>query len=116
MTADRICRASSCTDERACAGGCWWVRIDLCSTCFERDIEAVTTAIADWATAHLWPREPVKLELAGRPITVRCDGREAAVAVIDHLGLPIAWTDPDDAFLMPHYSAAELMPIFGGAQ
>jgi hypothetical protein len=27
------CRQCGCTDERACAGGCWWVEADVCSQC-----------------------------------------------------------------------------------
>ena len=27
------CRVCGCTDTRACEGGCWWVDVDLCSTC-----------------------------------------------------------------------------------
>lgn len=30
---DRVCRACGCTDETACAGGCYWVAEDLCSQC-----------------------------------------------------------------------------------
>jgi hypothetical protein len=29
----RTCRECSCTDDRACDGGCWWVEVDLCSVC-----------------------------------------------------------------------------------
>jgi hypothetical protein len=29
----RACRVCGCTDERACAGGCYWVEADLCSAC-----------------------------------------------------------------------------------
>lgn len=29
----RTCRQCGCTDERACAGGCSWVDVDLCSAC-----------------------------------------------------------------------------------
>lgn len=27
------CRKCGCTDLQACAGGCWWVEPDLCSSC-----------------------------------------------------------------------------------
>jgi hypothetical protein len=27
------CRVCGCTEERACPGGCTWVRPDLCSAC-----------------------------------------------------------------------------------
>ncbi|CAN7238600.1 hypothetical protein LJR045_000950 [Microbacterium sp. LjRoot45] len=27
------CRVCRCTDEVACASGCWWVEDDLCSSC-----------------------------------------------------------------------------------
>lgn len=27
------CRICGCTDECACADGCWWVEPDLCSLC-----------------------------------------------------------------------------------
>lgn len=33
--ADGQCRLCGCTDERACPGGCWWVRDDLCSSCWD---------------------------------------------------------------------------------
>lgn len=29
----RRCRECGCTDERACPGGCWWARRDLCTRC-----------------------------------------------------------------------------------
>ncbi len=29
----RACRQCGCTDDRACAGGCSWVDLDLCSAC-----------------------------------------------------------------------------------
>ncbi len=31
--ATRACRECRCTQNHACAGGCWWVAPDLCSTC-----------------------------------------------------------------------------------
>ena len=31
------CRECGCTNEFACAGGCWWVEPDLCSACHYRD-------------------------------------------------------------------------------
>lgn len=27
------CRVCKCTDDRACAGGCYWAEDNLCSTC-----------------------------------------------------------------------------------
>lgn len=30
---ERRCRVCGCTDLRACPGRCWWVAVDLCSTC-----------------------------------------------------------------------------------
>lgn len=33
MTVVDVCRACGCTDDSACAGGCWWVADDLCSSC-----------------------------------------------------------------------------------
>lgn len=42
----RSCRVCRCTDDHACAGGCWWVEADLCSSCREQaptvDVEPVT--------------------------------------------------------------------------
>ena len=29
----RQCRGCGCTDDEPCAGGCFWVAADLCSTC-----------------------------------------------------------------------------------
>lgn len=29
----RSCRICGCTDDHACAGGCFWVSEDLCSAC-----------------------------------------------------------------------------------
>lgn len=29
----RECRVCGCTDDNACAGGCYWVEPDLCSAC-----------------------------------------------------------------------------------
>lgn len=28
-----VCRGCGCSEERACAGGCWWVGRGLCSRC-----------------------------------------------------------------------------------
>lgn len=33
MAPERACRECGCTDSRACAGRCWWVEPDLCSSC-----------------------------------------------------------------------------------
>lgn len=30
---ERTCRNCGCTDSQACAGGCWWIEADLCSSC-----------------------------------------------------------------------------------
>lgn len=30
------CRVCGCTDQHACAGGCYWVEPDLCSACAYR--------------------------------------------------------------------------------
>lgn len=30
------CRVCGCTDDHACAGGCYWVEKDLCSACVDR--------------------------------------------------------------------------------
>lgn len=40
------CRICGCTDERACAGGCWWVEDpegegDLCSACLTEVIHTL---------------------------------------------------------------------------
>jgi hypothetical protein len=32
-TSSWVCRVCGCTDDHACAGGCWWVEENLCSTC-----------------------------------------------------------------------------------
>jgi hypothetical protein len=29
----QVCRVCGCTNFAACAGGCWWVEDDLCSSC-----------------------------------------------------------------------------------
>jgi hypothetical protein len=29
----QVCRVCACTNFSACAGGCWWVEDDLCSSC-----------------------------------------------------------------------------------
>ncbi len=31
----RICRKCGCTDNRACHGGCFWIGLDLCSSCYQ---------------------------------------------------------------------------------
>lgn len=41
----RICRDCGCTEDRACEGGCWWVEVDLCSSC-EIKKEKTTKAMA----------------------------------------------------------------------
>lgn len=32
-----FCRVCGCTDDAACAGGCYWVEPDLCSACVTLD-------------------------------------------------------------------------------
>lgn len=72
-TAVRTCRSCGCTDERACLGGCWWVEVDLCSTCQRRqrdaqsledhaaavgeDLERQRLDDLDWAEAQAWEDE-----------------------------------------------------------
>lgn len=29
----QVCRVCGCSNFSACAGGCWWVDDDLCSSC-----------------------------------------------------------------------------------
>ena len=29
----QVCKYCGCTQERACPGGCWWVRENICSRC-----------------------------------------------------------------------------------
>ena len=29
----QVCRSCGCSNFAACAGGCWWVDDDLCSSC-----------------------------------------------------------------------------------
>lgn len=31
----QICRTCGCTQDDACAGGCWWAEPDLCSSCVD---------------------------------------------------------------------------------
>ena len=35
----RTCRDCGCTDHRACFGGCWWVQINLCSSCLTKQLQ-----------------------------------------------------------------------------
>jgi hypothetical protein len=44
--APRRCRICGCTDERPCAGGCFWVAADLCSNCGA----SPTGAVRLWAS------------------------------------------------------------------
>jgi hypothetical protein len=41
----RSCRSCGCTDDDACAGGCWWVEEDLCSSC--ADLAPLTCSHCD---------------------------------------------------------------------
>ena len=31
------CKVCGCTEDKACKGGCEWVRFDLCSGCLEKE-------------------------------------------------------------------------------
>jgi|LGOV01.1.fsa_nt_gb hypothetical protein len=39
----RTCRQCGCTDTLACPGGCFWIGLDLCSTCYQKLKEDLTT-------------------------------------------------------------------------
>ena len=42
----RSCRSCGCTDEHACAEGCWWVAKDLCSSCAGYSAESLLEELA----------------------------------------------------------------------
>lgn len=33
---ERVCKECGCTDNHACEGGCFWVKDDLCSKCYDK--------------------------------------------------------------------------------
>lgn len=39
----RYCHACGCTDDTACAGGCYWVSTARCSTCRDRKLRRALT-------------------------------------------------------------------------
>lgn len=39
----RRCRVCGCTDDIACATGCWWVDDDLCSSCDDDQAAAASS-------------------------------------------------------------------------
>ena len=43
--AERRCRACGCTWNRACAGGCWWIQSDLCSSCVGAEGASSSSAV-----------------------------------------------------------------------
>lgn len=45
-----VCKLCGCYDDRACPGGCSWVRPDLCSTC-----AIVFLAVVNWQDNALKP-------------------------------------------------------------
>lgn len=45
-----VCKLCGCYDDRACPGGCSWVRPDLCSTC-----AVVFLAVVNWQDNALKP-------------------------------------------------------------
>lgn len=47
--AERRCRSCGCTQLNACAGGCWWVAEDLCSSCADSAAPALRRA---WSEAE----------------------------------------------------------------
>lgn len=36
------CRVCGCTDAEACPLGCWWVEVDLCSSCVGAAVKCAT--------------------------------------------------------------------------
>jgi hypothetical protein len=46
-TAGWTCIGCGCTNERACAGGCWWVGKNKCSRCFDDQGERLATGAAE---------------------------------------------------------------------
>ncbi|QAT49139.1 hypothetical protein EQM14_04760 [Caproiciproducens sp. NJN-50] len=36
VSTEEVCRICGCTQDNACPGGCWWIKEDLCSSCYEK--------------------------------------------------------------------------------
>lgn len=51
------CRVCSCTDERACAGGCGWIQSGLCSACLG-DVRRAACPESSCKSTGKWCRRP----------------------------------------------------------
>jgi len=105
------CTGCGCTETNACPGGCWWVKPGLCSTCWEAQCQHLAAAAVEFARAT--DNERHKRSLCGRECSIEVS--PDFLLVRDHLSLPIFRVDARGISLMPHYDAAELMPLFEGA-
>lgn len=45
---EQACRVCGCTWTNACAGGCYWVEQDLCSSCAYQDKEMKSLIDYSW--------------------------------------------------------------------
>jgi hypothetical protein len=77
------CRVCGCTNFSACAGGCWWVEDDLCSTCGSGPTGDALDAL--YASRRVADMDPLEALYARAIHDLDCGEQGLAVGIpVDH--------------------------------
>lgn len=114
------CGGCGCTDIRACAGGCEWIKPGLCSVCYDARMDTLADAVLDWLVEASIDAGDIGTYLAGWPAgvhrertVVRGKFADFEVCVVDHIGVKVLLASRDAGIVVaPHYDPLEVMPLF----
>lgn len=109
------CRDCQCTNDRACSGGCYWIKPGLCSVCYEAALMKLADEANEWRDSLGEIVVDSIALLGGFRFKIEV-GRGPTITVTDHIGLVVFSMDPDGVFLAPHYDPRELVALFASEQ
>jgi len=114
----RRCVGCGCTDRRACPEGCYWIKPDLCSTCWAAEVDPLIEAALDWSNSVAERGNSQSDTFAGRigDRPCRIEATPSAIRVFDHLQVEIFSVEADGWRMLPAYHPRELMPLFETAR
>lgn len=107
------CTSCGCTEDRACPGGCVWVKQGLCSACLQQQVEDLADLALRWADrAPEAILDRIPGTLGGRACAITAEAGQ--IIVRDHLGVVVFSLDREGAYLALQYEAAEVEAMFKG--
>ena len=111
MSHDDVCRECGCTEDRACPGGCHWVKPGLCSACELLQLTDLVETIVPWLKTPSAASSSIDAILCGRPATISKE-QGPALVVRDHLGIKVFHMDARTTEAGRQYEIADIKAMF----